>query len=339
MPYPIITDNDQKIWTEELRPALPNQIFDAHIHLVKSSSFPPGFSFGPHSCYHKFGGFSEKQTLDNIFAAMLPGLDVHYTCFGTPHVAADRVDAAAMATDNQHRFGLRLLSPDDSLEQIDHDLRHNRLLGFKPYPDLAAASRQLPINAATLHDFFSAEQRDYINRKRLINVVHIPRPGRLADPVNQRQMVELCQSCPDATFIFAHIGRAYWMRGVVGQLDAIAACPNAWLDTAMVNHPDVLRYTFDHFPYDRILFGSDAPIAFLHGKSVEINHQYAYLTGDDFSIGTTIHDVHGAVDFAPFYYEQLRAILSLNLPAAQLENLLFNHAYQLFTTTAQRLYP
>lgn len=339
MPYPIVTDHDRRLWTEELRPALPDRLFDTHVHLVKPGSFPPGFNFPPRSCYQKFGGFAEKRTLEAVFAEMLPGLELFYACFGTPDPAADRSDAAAMETDNRHAFGLRLLSPDDSPELLDRDLRDHRLLGFKPYPDLAAACRGRPVPEITLNDFFSRAQLQYIDRHRLICVVHIPRPGRLADPLNQRQMVELCQSCPGGQFIFAHIGRAYWLRGITGQLDRLATCPNAWLDTAMVNHPEVLRYAFDHFPAERILFGSDAPIAFLHGKSVEINHQYAYLTGDDFNLGTTIHDANGAIDFAPFYYEQLRAALSLKLSQAQLENFLCNHALSLFTTTAQRLHP
>ena len=139
---------------------------------------------------------------------------------------------------------------------------------------------------------------------------------------------------PNVKIIFAHIGRAYYLNNIIGFLDDIAACPNAWLDTSMVNHEGVLEYTFNNFPRDRILFGSDAPIAFLRGKSVEINNQYAYLMAEDYQIGTAIYDSESVVRFTSFFYEQLRGIKlaaeRAKLSTTEVENILFNNAYRLF---------
>ncbi|HRT30671.1 MAG TPA: amidohydrolase family protein, partial [Kiritimatiellia bacterium] len=172
--------------------------------------------------------------------------------------------------------------------------------------------------------------------------LHIPREERLADPVNQRQMVEICRRYPNATIIFAHIGRAYYLSNVTGFLDGIAACGNAYIDTAMVNHEGVLEYAFRHFPRERILFGSDAPIAFLRGKSVEVNNQYAYLMGEDYAIGSAIYDAAHAVRFTFFYYEQLRGIRTAaeraGLSRQEIENLFFNTAFHLFRSVAERNY-
>ena len=99
----------------------------------------------------------------------------------------------------------------------------------------------------------------------------------------------------------------------------------------MVNSTDVLRYAFDHFPASRILFGTDSPIALLHGKSIEVNHQYAYLMSEDYAIGTSIVDREHALVFTTFFYEQLRAILDA-APAGALEDVLFNNAHTLFTS-------
>lgn len=72
--------------------------------------------------------------------------------------------------------------------------------------------------------------------------------------------------------IFAYIGRAYYLSNVISFFDGITACPNTFVDTSMVNQEGVLEYTLRNFPRDRILFGSDAPVAFLRGKSAEINN-------------------------------------------------------------------
>ena len=112
-------------------------------------------------------------------------------------------------------------------------------------------------------------------------------------------------------------------------IDELVKYPNAYFDTAMVNGEDILRYTFDHFPAERVLFGTDSPIALLRGKSVEINNQYAYLMGENYKIGTAIIDTENAVKFTTFYYEQLRAVIAA-APAGCLEKVLFSNAEKLF---------
>ena len=42
-----------------------------------------------------------------------------------------------------------------------------------------------------------------------IVMLHIPRNGRLKDPVNLAQIMEIKQEFPNIRLIIAHIGRAY----------------------------------------------------------------------------------------------------------------------------------
>ncbi len=332
---PIVTEDDRKIFAEEFAGRLPRRIFDSHVHIVKKSSYPEGFEFGPGSCLNKFGKqFTVEQAL-SLYRELLPGIEVTLTGFGLPDMSVDRTDSADFGVDNDRVFGLRLLSAYDDAEKVEADILKYRLAGVKPYPNMAFRHEG---QETELLDFFSPGQLRMLNRLKLIAVIHIPRKKRLEDPLNRKQMVQLCREYPDATFIFAHIGRAYYMRCVEGHLDELAECPNAYLDTAMINHAEVLKYAFDHFPAERILFGSDAPISFLHGKSVEINHQYAYITPENFDLGTCIHDSGNAVRYAPFLYEQLRSVLSLNLPPETLEGFFHGNAGQLYSTTIERMY-
>lgn len=339
MIYPNVSSQDRIIFREEFLGRLPDKIFDSHVHVFQKNIFPADYQHSPKSCYAKFGGEHRLEFCQQMYRDLLPGIEVKFNCFATPDPQADREQAAALAVDNRSVFGMALLGPNDRVADLSRLIRQNHLVGFKPYPDLAATTCRKSIQDAQLAEFFSPEQLEYIDAERLLCVVHIPRPGRLGDQLNQRQMVELCENCPGGQFIFAHIGRAYYMQNVVGNLTALAQCPNAWLDTAMVNHQGVLAYALENFPRQRILFGSDAPIAWLHGKSVEINNQYAYLVGEDFRLGTVIYDNEQAVLFAPFFYEQLRAILQLGLGTSELQDLLYNNAFELFQKTAQSLYP
>ena len=42
-----ISENDKKIFEEELGPRLPQRIFDAHVHIFDMSCYPKGKTFGP----------------------------------------------------------------------------------------------------------------------------------------------------------------------------------------------------------------------------------------------------------------------------------------------------
>ena len=336
------TDADRQVYESELKAFLPEKFFDAHVHVFDASCMVPGHSFPAKHVYQKVGGvFTLEQCLEWA-AALLPEQKFSLNCFGQPSCDADlekAADYSGRIADNRRCFAMALVSPRDSAEAVIRRVERNRLIGYKPYLDFVDWKAKRDI---TIHDMLPAAQMEAADERGLAITLHIPRPGRLADPVNQAQMVELCQRYPRAQIIFAHVGRAYYLSNAIGFLDGIAACPNAYVDTAMVNHEGVLEYAFRNFPKDRILFGSDAPIAFLRGKSVEINNQYAYLMAEDYAIGTSIYDADHAVTFTTFFYEQLRGIKlaaeRAGLSRDDIENLFFYNAYRLFQTVAARNY-
>jgi uncharacterized protein len=333
---------DKKIYENELRGFLPEKILDAHIHIFDQSCKVPGVEFPAKNVYQKFGAvFSYEQCL-NWAAALLPKQEFYLNCFGQPSFDSD-LDASAnysgRVSDNQRCFGMALVSPHDSAEAVISRVERNQLIGYKPYLNFVDWK---PKNEITIHDMLPAEQMAAADERGLAVTLHIPRSERLADPVNQKQMVEICRRYPHAQIIFAHIGRAYYMSNVTGFLDGIADCPNAYIDTAMVNHEGVLEYAFNRFPRERILFGSDAPIAFLRGKSVEINNQYAYLMGEDYAIGSSIYDADHSIEFTYFYYEQLRGIKiaaqRAALSHAETESIFFDNTYNLLRRVADANY-
>ena len=337
-----VNDADRAIYESELREWLPRRIFDAHVHLLDRSCLQPDYMASTRNCYEKFGGtFTLEQCLA-WYAAMMPEQEFHLNSFGRPFYSSDLDASAAYSggiSDNRRFFGMALVSPRDDAQTVGARVADSQLIGYKPY---LAFVEGKPANEVTIPDMLPADQMAVANELGLAVTLHIPRSLRLADPDNQAQMVELCESYPNTRIIFAHIGRAYYLSNVVGYLDRIAQCPNAYVDTAMVSHEGVLEYTFRNFPRDRILFGSDAPIALLRGKSVEINNQYAYLMGEDYAIGTSIYDARGAVTFTSFFFEQLRGIkLAANcadLSRQEVERIMFGNAHDLFCGIAQRNY-
>ncbi|MDD4357064.1 MAG: amidohydrolase family protein [Smithellaceae bacterium] len=333
--------NDQEIYKRELNDFLPSKLFDAHVHLLNVENFTANTNFPATHILRKFG---LEYTLEQHLAymkKMLPKQEIYLNSFGFPAAEAVPEEAAAYTgsiSDNNRYFGMTMVTPSESVASVSGRIIRHKLVGYKPYSCFVRSKDDSEI---TIMDMISSEHLEFANENALAITLHIPRPGRLADPVNQRQMVELCHRYPDIAFIFAHIGRAYYLEAVTGQLEKVAACPNAYIDTAMVNHEGVLEYAFKVFPRDRILFGSDAPIAMLRGKSVEINNQYAYLTGEDYQIGTSIYDREHVLKFTFFYYEQLRAIIQAarraGLSSDEQENIFFGNAFRLFSSVAKKV--
>ena len=325
----LMNENDLLIYQEELAPRLPARVFDAHIHAFTKDHFPEGFEFGELYPVNKFNGEFSVALWRKLMKELLPQQEVWGNCFSSPHPLLDRNRVPEV--NGTTEFAMVVVSPADSAEVLQQRIESTGSVGVKPYLNLAADFYGKKANDVEVFDMLTPEQLEYLNEKSLAVTFHIPRSGRFADPINQRQMIALCEKYPNIKFIYAHIGRAYFMKNIKeSNLTGFVQYPNAYFDTAMVNSTDILKYTYDHFPAERILFGTDAPISLLRGKSVEINNQYAYLMGENYAIGTSVIDTSGTIKFTTFFYEQLRAILDAT-PEKDLENVLFNNSYKLFT--------
>ena len=77
-----------------------------------------------------------------------------------------------------------------------------------------------------------------------------------------------CAATAGRVPVLAHVGRAYYLRNIVGNLDSLRELPNLWYDIAMLNNWEVLEYLFRTVPAGKILYGSDLPVAVAPGKSL-----------------------------------------------------------------------
>jgi hypothetical protein len=301
---PLERDYNLRILQEELNEFLPEKIFDAHVHVAPPDGFRPGH---PYICGGvPITGYTYEELAEDQ-ATVFPGRHCEALCFGFPFPELNRESHncyVGEGADFRRFFPLRLLDPHrDNSEAVNADLDRFGFLGFKPYPDYA---RPNDIPNAEIPEMLPDWAMAIAHERRLLVMLHIPRPKRLEDPLNRRQLVDLCKRWPGATVILAHVGRSYYLRGVTGFLEELRDLPNLYFDTAMVQHWEVLAYLFRHVPIHKVLFGSDIPIALAQGKAVEINHQYTYVTPRPWSL--SICDEQKRLRFTSFLNEELRAI-------------------------------
>jgi len=285
MDYPFPLDYepeiDDPVIHDELGPWLPDEIFDFHSHVYRDQDVPSrkGESRNPsmpHVC--------DYYPLENYLHAMehlFPGKTLHALLFNTIDPAGDLRDQneylARVTADQPNLHALMLCGLSEDEEALEAELRAGHFLGFKPYWSYVTHEHGVPQADVTLEDMIPPGQRRLADRLGLMQLVHIPRLGRLADPVNVDGMIRLCEQCPNSTIIMAHFGRAYFPEAV-GDLKALPQCDNLYIDFSMVQSWEACEILIDRFGPDKILFGLDMPVAQEKGKLLSANGQRHFFT-------------------------------------------------------------
>jgi predicted TIM-barrel fold metal-dependent hydrolase len=319
---------NRRIWDEELEDFVPKRVLDFHVHVCNRATIRGEKGLTP-------GGQSldqyDLEDLSRDLGDAYPGRITKAVCFGMPSTTYDKAANdryMAEACDSERFFPLRLLDPFEDPADVRADVEASGFLGFKPYLNYV---RKDDPNQVEIREMLPEPLMQIADDLGLIVMLHIPRKERLADPLNQEQLKELCLAFPRAQVVLAHIGRAYFLKNIVGHIEPLAELDNLYIDLAMLNNWEVLEHAFRVFPHERILYGTDAPIALAPGKSVEINDQYTYVTPVPWHLSIT--DDHGKLVFTSFLYEELRAIRKaverLGLDRAFVENLFHDNGMRL----------
>ena len=297
-------ERNMVIFREELDAFLPEKILDFHVHILNEGVLPAGRE---HSCA---GHPVTRYGFDDLardLAETYPGRETFAVCMGFPAPEYDRGRNnryVAQHCDGERFFSLRLYDPHEAdASKIRDEIVENLFVGLKPYHSYV---RRADPEDIEVRDMLPPGIMQIADDLGLIVLLHIPRKGRLADPLNRKQVAELCETYPRAKIVLAHIGRAYFLKNVVGHLDEIKGLPNLYFDIAMLNNWEVLEYLFRTVPPEKVLFATDIPIALAPGKSVEMNDQYTYITPVPWKL--SISDDHRKLVFTSFLYEELRAV-------------------------------
>ena len=189
-------------------------------------------------------------------------------------------------------------------EQRLHLSKQSYFLGLKPYPDIPVVEGR----EVSIYDMLNPSALAYANKHQLSVVLHIPRKERLHSRENRQELLACITDYPKIRYIIAHVGRAFTYYDIEGLIDFLLPYENVWFDTALINSETVLTYLFQKAEPSRILFGSDAPVAFLRGKDVTINNKHYYVS--EKAVPWGLGPIEGTLSAFTFYiYEEIRAMI------------------------------
>ncbi len=123
----------------------------------------------------------------------------------------------------------------------------------------------------------SPVEMEAADSRRLIVLLHVPRSGRLADPVVQQGVRRLSEEFPRSVIVLAHCGRCYLPDEMKRAVHAVRNLHNVYFDTSMVMEPLTLEILLHEIDSSRLLFATDFPIPAMRGRRVYVMDHWVDL--------------------------------------------------------------
>ncbi len=348
-----VTAYDKEVYESELRDFLPEKMIDIHTHVWLAKLRPPkALKPGEVKRTVTWPSLVAKdnsiEDLLETYRLMFPGKEVTPLIFA--NAGREHLDACnEYVRECAARTGVPALyysRPEQSAEEVEQHIREGGFLGVKSYLDLSPA--YLPVGEIRIFDFFPHHQLAMLDKIGGIVMLHIPRNGRLKDPVNLAQILEIKQKYPKLRLIIAHIGRAYTEFDVGNAFEVLAPCTDLMFDFCANTCEYAMTRMLEAVGPRRAMFGSDLPILRMRMRRIEENNTYINLVppglyGDpkqDPHLREVSEEEGKRMTF--FMYEEIlafkRAAKTVGLNAADIERCFYGNARELLDGARRDIY-
>ena len=255
---------DREFYETQLKPWLPERIFDCHTHIWKSDLILNNGKKrrSPSTWPALVAKDNPVEDLVQTDAELFPDNRVTSCLYSQVSVNIDLSRANPYVAACAEKLGFPALyvsHPTQAAEEVEQGVASSPAFrGLKVY--LSYAPDYIPDSEIRIFDFLTHEHLALADRRGWIVQLHIPRPGRLADPVNYRQIAEIEEKYPNVRLIIAHLGRAYADEDVGDALDFLKDSKTTIWDFTANTNQNVMERVLEKFGPDRFIYGSDFPI-------------------------------------------------------------------------------
>lgn len=333
---------DKAFYDNNIRNFLPSKIIDIHTHVwldrFKAKDFnAPVRSVSWPSLVAKDNSIED---LIETYRLMFPDKKVKALMFSNLGLGDDFDAANEYVSKASKKSGFPSLiysAPQWSALEFEEKIKTGSFLGCKVYLNLAEP--YIPEKEIRIFDFLPHHHLEILNKHNLVAMLHIPRDGRLKDPVNIAQLLEIEKKYPNVKLIVAHVGRAYCNEDVGNALEVFAETKNMVFDFSANTNQWVFEQLIKAVGPKRILFGSDLPILRMRTRRICENGKYINLIPKglygDVSGDSHMREVDGeeAEKLTFFMYEEIDAFRR----ASEVTGLCKNDIEDIFYNNASRL--
>jgi len=332
-------DVDKLFYEQKLKDFLPDQIIDIHTHvwldkfIMEASDEPARAVTWP----WLVAATNSVEDLMETYKLMLPSKQVIPLLFSQVSTNTNLTLGNAYVSEYAAKYNfpsLLVAKPEQSASEFEASIEKGGFLGCKVYLNYAAS--YIPEKEIRIYDFLPQHQLEVLNKRGWMAMLHIPRDGRLKDPVNLAQMLEIERDYPNLKLIIAHVGRAYCDEDLGNALEILSETRNMVFDFSANTNAYVFQQLIKAVGPKRILFGSDLPIVRMRMKRIYEQARYINLVPKglygDVSGDRNMREVEGteADELSFFLYEQLEAFrqaaVAEGLTKQDIEDVFYNNA-------------
>lgn len=313
-----IKDVDRKFYAESLADFLPDEIVDIHTHVWREPRPLPAAPPASERRSVSWPGLVARQNpiedLLETYRLMLPGKRVTPLIFSSVPADADLAPLNAYIADCSHQAHVPALvfsEPSWSGEELERQVLAGGFCGAKSY--LSRAPSSIKAKDICIFDFFPRHQLEVHDRHGWVVMLHIPRDGRLKDPLNLEQLLQIELDYPNLQLIVAHVGRAYCEEDIGNAFDVLSGTTRMCFDISANTNDYVFEHLLRAVGPKRVLFGTDLPILRMRMRRIVRDGRYVNLVpkglygdvSDDKNMGELEGPEAEALTF--FLYEEIAA--------------------------------
>lgn len=330
-----MTDYDRKVYETELKDFLPDNIIDFHTHLGLVKFDYEGKFNGGSTWTKKVYDEMSAEDLLGAYKEMFPDKTVTPLIFGDCVHNVNQVNELTYESGKKYHLPtLYRTSWDMPADELEENMKKGGFLGIKPYQTFCPT--YIPANEIRIFDFLTPEHLEVMDRNGWIVMLHTPRSGRLKDPVDLAQLMEIEEKYPNLKLVVAHIGRAYAKEDIGNAFEILKNTKNMYFDFTANVCDDAIKACIEAVGPERLIFGTDMPIAIMRMYRIVEDGVY-YNVVPRGLYGDVTGEAHmretDETDITMMIYEQFRALkrvaAELKLTDKDVENIVYGNAKRL----------
>jgi glutamate-1-semialdehyde 2,1-aminomutase len=168
------------------------------------------------------------------------------------------------------------VTPETSRADIERGVREFGYVGLKCYHFYAKGMDNT--QDSEIDQYLTDEHCEAADALGLTVSLHMVKPLACSDPGNLANIRRLCTQYPKMNLILCHSARGFNMHHVIGVIDTLADLPNLYFDTGAVTEAGATNAILRSFGAQKVMYGSDWPVAESRGKCVSLGDSFIWLT-------------------------------------------------------------
>ncbi|MGQ9616613.1 MAG: amidohydrolase family protein [Spirochaetota bacterium] len=263
---------DLPFYQKNIAPIIPEEVLDFHTHVWRIEHWK-SVPWRTEKAGARYLVTEEHYDVEQLLAdgkRIFPDRKYSAVVFGYPSPAADLEKTNEYASTAVAKRGLYPLiitgKGVHSRKSLERFFEKGICFGYKVFLNWLGDD----YGNIKIEDMLGQEEMVLADEYRLIVLLHVPGRERIADPEVQRGVAGLAEKYRGASIVLAHCGRAFQPDIIMGSLDSLKDFPNIYFDTSMVMDPTVFEVLFDTVGPQRVLFGTDFPVAAMRGRRIYV---------------------------------------------------------------------